>query len=224
MNVTVISDIPAGSEPLPLPPEEQARADLYALIASLLLRAPDAALLSALAGAGPLHTQQADSALGPAWETLRQSASLLNAEAVQQEFDALFISIGTPPINPYGSYYLAGFMMEKPLAALRGELALLGLARRPGVGEPEDHLGALCEVMRLLIAGGDGVPARAIQDQRRFFIAHISPWYERCLDDIRKAREASFYRHVADFAQAFFEIEYRAFDMEEAVDDPCEVE
>lgn len=213
----------AASISLPLTQEDQARADLYALCANLLLKAPDAALLDALGAADSLRAQQEDQPLDHAWEQLVLAAGVVDAAAVREEFDALFISIGTPPVNPYASHYLAGFMHEKPLAALRDELRALGLARVRGVGEPEDHLGALCEVMRILIAGAPGAPGaprRTIDTQRNFFIRHIAPWQERCLGDIRKTECANFYRHVSDFAAAFFEVECQAFEMEDEAELP----
>lgn len=206
----------AASAPLPLPQEDQARADLYALLASLLLRPPDAAFLAALSKADSLQSQQADNPLDQAWEQLILAAALIDAEAVKDEFDALFISVGTPQINPYGSFYLSGFMMEKPLAALRDTLAALGLSRITGVGETEDHLGALCEVMRILIAGIRGARRHAVHEQKTFFMAQIAPWYRRCLDDIRNAAGANFYLRVADFAQAFLELEQQAFEIEDS--------
>lgn len=219
----------AASIFLPLTQEDQARADLYALCASLLLKAPDTELLAALAAADSLRTQQqeqqehqeqGEQPLDRAWEKLVLAAGLVDADAVKEEFDALFISIGTPLVNPYGSHYLAGFMHEKPLAALRDELRALGLARVRGVGEPEDHLGALCEVMRILIAGAPGAPRRPLETQKTFFIRHIAPWQERCLGDIRNTGCANFYRHVADFASAFFEVEFEAFEMEDDAELP----
>lgn len=205
----------AASSHLLVTQEDQARADLYALCASLLLRSPDAGLLGALAGADSLRTQQEGQPLDHAWEKLVLAAGLVDAEAVREEFDALFISIGTPLVNPYASHYLSGFMHEKPLAALRDELRMLGLGRVRGVGEPEDHLGALCEVMRILIAGTPGAPRRPLETQKNFFIRHIAPWQERCLDDIRNAACSNFYRHVALFAATFFEVEAQAFEMED---------
>jgi len=208
----------AASIVLPLTQEDQARADLYALCASLLLKAPDAGLLAALAGADSLRAQQEGLPLDQAWEQLVLAAGLIDAGAVREEFDGLFISVGTPLVNPYASHYLAGFMHEKPLAALRDELRALGLARVRGVGESEDHLGALCEVMRVLIAGTPGMPGlprRPLQTQKAFFIRHIAPWQARCLNDIAKAECANFYRHVAAFASAFFEVEFQAFEMED---------
>jgi TorA maturation chaperone TorD len=200
---------------LPLSPEEQARADMYALIARLFFAPPDAALLADLANADSLVSQKTDNPLDIAWEKLILTAGIMDVYALEDEFNGLFISTGSPQVDPYASLYLSGFMNEKPLAALRGELAQLGIARVPGVAEMEDHIAALCETMRLLITGEQGVARQSIQRQRMFFEKNLAPWYERCLDDIRAARGANFYRQVADFTQAFFSIESEAFEMEE---------
>lgn len=199
----------------PLPQEDQARADMYALVANLMLHAPDAALLTAIAEAGPLGSAHPDNTFAQAWNALIDAAHNSHQQQVQEEFDALFVGTGTPLLNPYGSYYLAGFMMEKPLAALRDDLAVLGLRRISGAGELEDHLGALCEAMRILICGGKGLPRRTTGEQRTFFTRHIAPWYGRCLDDIRRAEKACFYRRVAGFADAFLQLEGEAFSMED---------
>lgn len=203
----------------PLTQEDQARADLYALIARVLYAEPDLHLLASLAQAGSFASHQADNPLDSAWEGLVTAASESNPEAVREEFAKLFISVGNPAVNPYASFYLAGFMMEKPLAVLRSDLAQLGLARADNVGEPEDHLAALCDTMRALITGAQGFPRKSLQTQRKFFMEHIAPWYARCLDDIRAAESANFYRHVANFAQAFFEIEFQAFEIGDMCDE-----
>ena len=195
-------------------PEEQARADMYALIARMLHAAPDASMLSTLAQADALAAGQAGHPLDRAWERLVLAAGVMDARALDDEFNALFISVGTPALNPYASLYLTGFINEKPLAALRDDLARLGLGRAPGQREMEDHLAALCEAMRLMISGAAVPLAR----QRRFFDTHIAPWYRRCLHDIRSAPAANFYRLVADFALAFLDIEAEAF----ALDNACE--
>lgn len=198
-------------------PEEQARADMYALVARLLQGAPSAALLSTLAGADAI-VGQSGHPLDRAWERLVLGASVVDEACAADEFNALFISVGTPKINPYGSLYMTGFINEKPLVALRDDLARFGLGRAPGQREMEDHLGALCEAMRLMVAGGPGAAPQPLAGQQQFFDTHIASWYRRCLQDIRSAPEANFYRLVADFAQAFFDVEAEAF----ALDDECE--
>jgi TorA maturation chaperone TorD len=209
----------------PLPPHEQSRADLYALLARLLLAPPDDALLQALAQAPALGRTAEDAdadvgtggaaPLGRTWDTLR-AAARGDGEAIRAAFDALFVSAGQPLLNPYASLYLAGFLMDTPLAALRADLACLGLRRREGVGEPEDHLGALCEVMRLLITGAPGLPRRTPAQQAVFFEAHVASWAGRCLDDIEAADAGGFYAALAGFMQAFLALEARAFELEEA--------
>jgi TorA maturation chaperone TorD len=201
----------AAPAPLPLQGEEQARADLYALLARLLYRAPDGALLAALAAAEPILAVQGDHALEAAWERLVLGAGVVEAEAAADEFDALFVSTGTPQINPYGSFYLSGYMHDKPLAALRADLGRLRLARAAGAGESEDHLSALCETMRVLIGGAPGIPRRPLAAQQQFFQTHLGTWYAACLADIAGAPEANFYRLVAAFAGAFLAIEAEAF-------------
>lgn len=206
-----------ASPPLsPLPQEDQARADLYALLSRLLIAAPDAALLADLAAADSIASRQDDHPLDIAWEKLILTAAVMDAYTVADEFNALFISAGTPQINPYASHYLSGFLNQKPLAALRTELSDLGLARLAGVGEMEDHLAALCDAMRLMIVGVPGGKRHSLDRQKQFFATHIASWSERCFDDIRATTEANFYRQVANFMQAFFAVEAQAFEMEDA--------
>lgn len=204
---------------MPLPGEDQARADLYALLASLLLRAPDAGLLDALSTADPILAAGTDPALEQAWEALTLASGVMDPDAVSEEFDALFISIGSPPVNPYGSRYLSGFMNDTPLAELRGDLARLGIQRMRGVGEFEDHLGALCETMRVLITGAPGIARQPVERQQALFETHIAPWYARCLADIAGADGANYYRLVARLAGAFLDIEAQAFAVETAATD-----
>ena len=211
------STVPAGAFAaftaiaLPLSGEDQARADLYALLARLLLAAPDAPLLGALAGADPICAEGGDPALEQAWEQLTAASSVMDPAAVSDEFDTLFISIGTPPVNPYGSRYLSGYMNDTPLAELRADLARLGVQRVRGVGEFEDHLGSLCETMRVLVAGAPGIARQPVERQQAFFEAHIAPWYARCVADIASAEGANYYRLVARLAGAFLDIEAQAF-------------
>ena len=198
------------SHPHDLDAEDQARADLYALLARLLLAPPDGALLAALASAEPIQAD-GEFALEDAWLKLTQAAGAVDAAAVRDEFGALFTAIGTPLLNPNGSFYLTGHLNDTPLAALRQDLARLGLARARGAGEFEDHLAALCETMRVLVAGAPGVAARNLLVQKQFFEAHVKPWYAACLADIAGAEAANFYRVVAGVADAFLSIEAQAF-------------
>ena len=160
--------------------EEQARANFYILLATLLLAPPSAELLHALANADPIAGETGD--LESAWEQLVLVAGIMDADAVREEFDALFVSTGTPLINPHASLYLSGFMMDRPLAALRDALRELGLARQGSAVELEDHLGSLFETMALLIQQG-----RDVRTQMAFFNEHIAGWADACLEAVSRA-------------------------------------
>jgi TorA maturation chaperone TorD len=190
-----------------LPPEERGRAGLYDLIARLLLR-PDRAVIADLLDPALSESVHEGQALGRALKALIGAARRLGPEQVHAEFEALFVSAGTPPVNPYESLYLTGFLMEKPLAALRQELKRLGFARAAVSSELEDHLGALCEVMCLLIEG-----AEPLERQHLFFESHIAPWYMRCLEDMTSVPEADFYLKLAALIDVFFDIENQAFEI-----------
>ena len=133
-------------------------------------------------------------------------------EAIQDEYDALFLGIGKPEIFLFGSYYLAGFVNEKPLVALRDDLAEFGLARDEALGETEDHIACLFEVMRYLIAGDD-LAVCNLEQQRRFFRAHVQSWLEQMCDAIESHPRAEVYRFVAAFTRAFVQVETQAFDL-----------
>jgi TorA maturation chaperone TorD len=179
--------------------EVQERADLHALLAALWL-APDQALLQALAQMEQPGSR--DDALGASWQALLAAARRCGPAHAAAEFHALFCAAGTPRINPYQCFYVAGWLMDKPLAVLRQDLASLGLARVDGATELEDHLGALCEGMRVLITR-----AAPLEVQREFFCAHLAGWTTRCLHDIAAAPEADFYRALAAFTEAFLAAE-----------------
>lgn len=202
---------------MPLPQEEQARANIYGLLARLLLAPPDDALLDSLAGADSIVSADSEQPLDRAWDQLSLTARLIPFDAVRDEFNELFISTSVPRVSPYGSLYMAGFLHEKPLAALRTDLARLGLARRSGAFETEDHLGALCETMRRMIMGGEGAPRQPVERQHEFFEMHIAPWAAACLEHLRHAEGGRFYPRVADLAAAFFDIEREAFEVAEDI-------
>ncbi len=182
-----------------------ARAQEYALLGTLLTRAPDAALLSALS------KLRADaSPLGLAHAALADAAARATVKSVEREFFDLFIGLGRGELLPYGSYYLTGFLHERPLARLRDDLARIGVARSDGVVEPEDHVGILCEIMSGL--AGRRLPAPPDSD-RLIFDKHMTPWIGRFFSDLENAEGADFYRRVGALGRIFVGIEREAFDL-----------
>lgn len=192
-------------------PEDQGRANFYALISRLFADAPDAALLKAIGGSPPLAADNDGASLPAAWSKLISACSVMDADAASDEYDALFIGVGKAPLNLHASHHLTGFMMEQPLADVRRSLATLGFARIEAQTMVEDHLAALCEVMRLLIVGADGVEQKDLSTQRQFFEEHIAPWFESCCGAIVKSPLANFYSVVAQFASSFLLVERDSF-------------
>jgi TorA maturation chaperone TorD len=200
-------------QPRTIDEEDQARADFYALLANLFYRAPDERLLQAILIA-PEPSSESDRALADAWAALAAASSMITPEIVREEFDTLFVGVGRPPILLYGSFYQAGFMNEKPLADLRTDLARMGFARDGAVQETEDHLAALCDVMRALILGDVANAPASIVEQKRFFARHMQTWVLQCCDATTKNENSNYYKRVAALAGAFFQIEIQAFAMQ----------
>ena len=194
----------AAIEPIEMPGEiDAARSREYALLAALLRRAPDRQLLEGIA-----RLKVDASPIGLAHAALAEAARAAKPEAVEREFFDLFIGIGRGEVMPYASYYLTGFLYERPLARLRGDLAELGIARSEGNYEPEDHVATLCEVMAGLVGGG--FPAPSGSDET-IFKKHVEPWAARFFADLEHAQAAQFYRSVARLGRTFIEIESEAY-------------
>jgi TorA maturation chaperone TorD len=180
-----------------------ARAQEYALLATLLVRAPDAKLLASLAGLRGDATP-----LGVAHAALAQAASETTVERVEREYFNLFIGLGRGELLPYASYYLTGFLHERPLARLRADLVPLGIERIDGNYEPEDHAATLCEIMSGVLSGG--LPAPRGTDQK-IFESHLSPWIGRFFADLERAESADLYRRIGAVGRLFIDIETEAF-------------
>ena len=186
--------------------EDNLRAAFYGLVAKLLVAPPDETRLAWLRGlAGD------SSALGLAVAELASAAAVDAAEA-EDEFNALFIGISRGEVVPYGSWYQAGFLHEKPLAVLRDDMARLGVAQAEGIAESEDHMASLCEMMQGLIDGAFGAAAD-LPTQRAFFGAHLAPWAGQFFTDLETARSARLYQPVGRMGRLFVEIETEAFRM-----------
>ena len=193
-------------------PEDLARADLYGLIARLFHLAPDQALLDQVAATADQQDAADTAPLARAWMDVIEVAKNNPAKAWQDEFDLNFISVGKPNVVLNGSFYMAGHLNEKPLVNIRKALEEFGLEAAEEITETEDHLSALCEVMRYLIAGDD-VGVSNLTNQRVFFNAHIRPWYDDLCDAIEGIPEMHLYHPVAVLTREFLAIEGQGFDM-----------
>ena len=193
-------------------PEDLARADLYGLIARFFHLPPDQELLDQIAATANEQDATDEAPLAKAWMDVVEVAKNNTAKAWRDEFDLNFISVGKPNVVLNGSFYIAGHLNEKPLVYIRKALEEFGLESAEEVTETEDHISALCEVMRYLIAGDD-VEISNLTNQREFFNAYIRPWYDDLCDAIEGIPEMHLYRPVAALTREFLAIEGQSFDM-----------
>lgn len=182
---------------------DTARAQEWALLAMLLARAPDAELMGRLA-----RLRGDSSPLGVAHAALGEAAARVGLERAGREYFDLFVGVGRGELLPYASYYLTGFLYERPLARLRADLNRLGIARAEGLAEPEDSAAILCEIMSCLASGEIEAPPDA---DRELFERHIAPWMGRLFADMAISQTADFYARVGALGQTFLEIEAEAF-------------
>ena len=188
--------------------EDLLRADLYAMLARVLSAPADQEMIAhaaRLSGDG--------SELGQGITAFSKVAGVATEASVEREYNALFIGLGRGELMPYASYYLTGFLNEKPLARLRGHMAQFGIERSPDVKEPEDHIATLCEIMAGLIRGNYGDPL-SVEDQNAFFNTHVATWAGHFFTDLEAAEGSVFYAPIGKIGRAFIEIEIEAFRME----------
>lgn len=193
-------------------PEDLARADLYGLIARFFHLSPDQALLDQVAATADQQDATDIAPLAKAWIDVIEVAKNNPAKAWQNEFDMNFISVGKPNIVLNGSFYMTGHLNEKPLVNIRRALEDFGLEAAEDITETEDHISALCEVMRYLIAGDD-VEISNLTNQRVFFNDHIRPWYDDFCNAIEGTPEMHLYHPIAALTREFLAIEGQGFDM-----------
>jgi TorA maturation chaperone TorD len=192
-----------------LTPEEEARANFYALLARLFYAPPDRILLDALAASEPPPGEAKDDPLVGAWLALASAALDADEDAVREEYEGVFIGTGKAPVTPYTSAYTVKTALDNPLVEIRGFLAERGLGRQSGRHEPEDHIAAVCEVMRILVAEQQAT----LDEQCRFFKSFVAPGGLALCDAIDAHPNTWFYKHVGRLARAFFQLEHAAMDM-----------
>lgn len=202
--------IPVKSEQEFLDDQAQAlRASVYDLLSRLLAREPEHATVQGLRDIGDIDASEGPMAMG--WQLMKQAAQKTELAAIHEEYFALLIGVGRGELVPFGSWYITGFLMEKPLAVLRADLDRLGIERQGDVAESEDHIAALCDAMALIIRNSSEIP---LSVQQAFFNDHLAPWVQRFFSDMQNARSAHFYRSVGFFGESFFEFEQQLLHMQ----------
>lgn len=197
----------AQTQPVAVSEEDRLRADLYNFLGLILSAPPDQLLLDQTAG-----LSGDDSEIGQAIAGLSRVAASSKPKAVEREFNALFIGLGRGELLPYASYYLTGFLNEKPLATLRSDMAAQRITRAPNVYEPEDNIASLMEMMGGLIVGRFSDPA-PLDVQKAFFNKHIAPWAGHFFSDLEAAKSSVLYASVGNVGRIFMDIEREAFRM-----------
>lgn len=197
----------SAAEAIQTAPEDRLRADLYNFLGLMMSGPPDQLLLDQCTG-----LSGDDSDLGNAISGLARVAKVTTPKKVESEFNALFVGLGRGELLPYASYYLTGFLNEKPLATLRSDMAANAITRAPNVFEPEDNIASLMEMMGGMIVGRFGTPA-SLQQQKTFFNKHIAPWAGHFFADLEGAKNSVLYASVGSVGKALIEIEREAFRM-----------
>ncbi len=199
--------------PARLEPEDQARADCYALLSALYRAAPDGAFLEKL-GAAPRLQQAPDQPFAVAYNRLLDASAAMDPDAARQEYDDIFVGVGKSEVDLHAAHWRSEGGSNRSLAELRTELSSLGLGRKPQSSLYEDHIAALCETMRLLISGANDLPPASLHIQRSFFERHIGNWADDLCNAINRCPLANYYRPVAEFTKCFVAVERDALAMD----------
>lgn len=199
---------PVRADAVELAPEDESRAAIYALLARLLSRAPNA---EELAEIGKL--QGNDTGFGAAIKRLAEAARATSASQAEDAYHEIFIGLTRGKLLPYGSYYLTGFLHEKPLARLRNSMAALGIAGNPDVKDPEDHIASVLDMMGGLIRGAFAA-SPTLETQRAFYRDHVQSWAPHFFRDLEKIEEHELYAALGTVGRIFLELEHAALSMD----------
>ena len=183
---------------------DRARAREYALLATLLARAPATPLIGRLA-----LLQDDATPLGMAHAALADASGRSSEASAAREYFDLFVGLGKGQLLPYASQYLTGSLYGRPLVELRETFQLLGI-ERVNQSEPEDHIATLCEIMAGLTSGAITGPDGCDRD---FFAKHLATWARRFFVDLERANSACFYTRVGSLGRTFMEIETDAYSL-----------
>jgi TorA maturation chaperone TorD len=202
---TMTSEAGSGAAAAAIAEEDRTRADCYRLLGRLLAAPPSREVLDAV---GRLLGGQG--AFGAAIDALAAAARGAEPDAVEREYHDLFVGVARGELMPFASYYRTGFLYDKPLAKLRGDMERHCIAAAEGASDPEDHIASILEMMAGLITGAFAAAATPEQ-QRQFFQSHLAPWAPRFCADLEACHAARFYKPVGTVGRLFLAIEAEAF-------------
>jgi len=183
-------------------PYAKIRTDSYILLASLLGQRPSENLLKILQELR--WDKSIPQGVGSALSALRLASHEYPLSALEEEYDELFVGLGSGELVPYASWYKEKRIQSLPLASLRSDLMLLGIVRQADSRESEDHAAALCECMALISRQSNDILPK---EQAKFFQQHVAPWMMTFFKDLESAKSARFYRTVGVFGRRFLESE-----------------
>ncbi len=190
-------DVPAWFAPY-----AEMRADAYVILGELLLQPPSETLRKILQGL--YWDASLPGELDGALKALRDGSLEYDLPVLREEYDRLFVGLGSGEMVPYASWYRERRIQSSPLAALRSSLMRLGIVRQTESHESEDHAGALCEIMALISQAQKAVP---VATQEEFFHHYIAPWMITFFRDLQNAKNARFYRIVGRLGREFLKCE-----------------
>ena len=187
--------------------EDQLRADMYSFLANMIRTEPSQELLDSVK-----KLTGDDSSIGKSIKLISKLASAMHVSEIQDEYVNLFVGVGRGELLPFASYYLTGFLNDKPLSKLRNNMNELGVVRIKEVKEPEDHVSSLFDIMSGMITGQFG-KQYSITEQSNFFEKHLNSWIHLLMSDIESAKTAVFYVPIGSLGKEFINIEREAFRM-----------
>ena len=187
--------------------EDQLRADMYSFLANLFRSEPDSELINQLKS-----LESDESPIGKSIKTLTKLASSLDLPTIRDEYMRIFVGVGRGEILPFASYYLTGFLKDKPLAKLRQDMEKIGIKLEDNVKEPEDHIASIFDMMAGLIVGEFNKKFSSAE-QKDFFNKHLAPWVDLLMKDIESSKIAVFYSPIGTIGKEFMEIERASFSM-----------
>jgi len=204
-----MDDTRSASAAAVIAPEDQARANLYALVSRLFYAPADSHLLAEICqGASGAEAEGEASSLVRAWREMQDTCRGAFPALVKQEYDEIFVGVGRAMVTPYLSAYAEPATPDRFLVRLREGLSTLGLARRQSVFEVEDHISGITDVMRWLIQNG-----HSLEEQEQFFVRFLYTGAVPFYAAVQKAPSVRFYKPVCTFALAFLEVEKTTLEM-----------